>query len=127
MAHDERMLSQDEIDSLLKKIMPPTDKTAAKVEPASAKPVESTAKPEEKPADAMPGASFKTTVSPLSKETESPSQVESIKFNEYKPKKADTNPSVRPVEVVKREQPAGENAGLQKTVDDLSRRVEKHR
>ena len=47
MAHEDRMLSQSEIDSLLKRILPKTDESVAKEEPASVKPAEPPAKSKE--------------------------------------------------------------------------------
>ena len=47
MAHEDRMLSQEEIDSLLKRILPKTDEPVAKDKPVPTTPDESSLKPKE--------------------------------------------------------------------------------
>ena len=126
MAHDERMLSQSEIDSLLKRILPKTDEPATKDEPASATPIESSAKPKEAAPMVRPAASIKAAEPVKSKEALPPGQVpEPVKMTEYKMKAADIPPSSRPVETDEREPSSDEAASLQKTVADLSARVNK--
>ena len=126
MAHDERMLSQSEIDSLLRRILPKTDEPAAKDEPASATPIESPAKPKEAAPIVRPAASIKAAEPVKSKEVVPPGEVtEPIKVIEYKLKPVDTPPSSRPVEAVKRESSSDEATSLRKTVADLSGQVNK--
>ena len=126
MAHDDRILSQAEIDSLLKRILPKTDEPATKDESASAKPIEAPAKPKEAASGVRPIASTKVAEPVKSKEAVPLGQVaDSIKMTEYKPKTADTPPSSRPVEAIKREPSSDEIAGLQKNIADLSGQVSK--
>jgi len=126
MAHDERMLSQSEIDSLLKRILPKTDEPATKDKPAPAMLIESPAKPKEAAPIVKPVASVKAAEPVKPKEAVPPVQVpESIKMTEYKMKAADTPPSSRLVEAIKGEASPNESASLQKTVADLSVQVSK--
>lgn len=126
MAHDERMLSQAEIDSLLKRILPNTDKPAADAKPASDKLGELPVKLKEAAPSVRPIASTKPA-EPVKFKEAAPSGLvtDTIKLTEYKPKTADTPPSSRPVEASKRESSSDEIAGLQKSIADLSAQVSK--
>lgn len=126
MTHDERMLSQAEIDSLLKRILPNTDGPAAKDESAPTKPPGPPAKPKEAVPGVRPIASTKAA-EPVKSKQVAPLDLatDSIKMTEYKLKTADTPPSSQPVEAVKREPSSDEIAGLQKNIADLSGQVSK--
>ena len=126
MAHDDRILSQAEIDSLLKRILPKTDAPAAKDESAPVKPAELPARPKEAVASVRPAAPIKTTEPVKSKEAAAPGLVtESIKMAEYTLKTEDTHPSPRPTEPIKRESSSDETTAMQKTITDLSEQVNK--
>ena len=104
MAHDDRILSQAEIDSLLKKILPSTDKTVTSAPPPPVKPA-AAPQPKEAALKVPPAATVKTT---------EPS----------KPKEAvDKTPSVRPA--ASQEPVSGDISSLQKNIADLSREVSK--
>ena len=105
MAHDDRILSQAEIDSLLKKIMPKMDEPVSSGQPASVKQAEPS-----KPREAIsPGPAFVSV-----KPTEPP-----------KPKTAETPSMPRPAAAANQESVSDEISSLKKNVADLSREVGK--
>jgi outer membrane murein-binding lipoprotein Lpp len=129
MPREDRILSQSEIDSLLKKIAPKTDEPAAKEEPASSEPVEPEVKPEMTPSEApqnLHTVSFKATESTESEES-APAGMEtdSMKMSEHKPKAAETPPSVEPMEIeVKKSAPIDANDS-EKKIAELTSEVKK--
>ena len=126
MAHDDRILSQSEIDSLLRKILPKTDEPTTKEEPVAAKPAEPSVKPKEAVPGVRPAASTKAT-EPVKAKDAVPLGLaaDSIKLTEYKIKTADTPPSSRPAETMKRESSSDEIVTMQKTITDLTGQVAK--
>jgi len=126
MAHDERMLSQAEIDSLLKRILPSTDKPAAEAKPAPGKPGEPSAKPKETIPGVKPIATVKATEPIRIKEVVPSGQAtDEIKITEFKMNTADMPASPRPAEAVKREHSSGEVTSQQKTIAELTEQVDK--
>jgi prefoldin subunit 5 len=105
VAHDDRILSQAEIDSLLRKILPKSDEPVASAQPVSVKPIEPS-----KPKESAPAGPVAASVKP----TELP-----------KHKTADTPPPLRPVAAANQEYTSAEISSLQKNIADLSREVSK--
>jgi prefoldin subunit 5 len=126
VAHDDRILSQAEIDSLLRKILPKSDEPVASVQPVSVKPTELSKLKEAAP----PGpaaASVKLTELSKLKEVAPPGPgAASVKPTELsKLKTADTPPTLRPVVAANQEYTSGEIGSLKKIIADLSREVSK--
>ncbi len=126
MAHDERMLSQAEIDSLLKRILPNTDKQSTEAKPAPDKSGEPSVKPKEVLPNVKPITSIKADEPVKLKEVLSSGQeTDTIRMAEYKMNTEDMPTSSRSVEAVKRGASSVEAASLQKTIADLTEQVNK--
>ncbi len=127
MAHDDRILSQAEIDSLLKRILPSPDKPVASEQ---ASPVKSAA-PSQPKETVPPGpATAPVKLNDLSKPKEAAPKVApaaQVKTTEpSKPKETiDKSPLARPVTVAHQETASVDISTLQKNIADLSREVSK--
>lgn len=143
MTREDRILSQSEIDFLLKKIQPKSDTPVEKDEPvpenepAPTEPAEATVESEEievkhaKPAadteeapvsdvQAVPFKSIKTEeAAPANPVTDS------IKMTEHEPKTAEPHPSMGLVETGKQKYTPDEVDGLKKKIADLTDEVNK--
>jgi prefoldin subunit 5 len=126
VAHDDRILSQAEIDSLLRKILPKSDEPVASVQPVSVKPIEPS-KPKESAPAGPTAVSVKLTAPPIAKESiPAVPKVASVKLSEMPTQKtADTPPTLRPVAAANQESTSGEIDRLQKNIADLSKEVSK--
>lgn len=141
MAREDRILSQSEIDSLLKKIAPKSDEPAAKEESAPVEPAELEAKPTEIKGKAIEieaeseaissetpenvqTVSFKEIESTRAEEA-APTDLatESVRLSEYKPKTAEPPPSVKPVEPVRQQSAPDEADDVKKKIADLTAEV----
>ena len=105
MAHEDRILSQAEIDSLLRKIMPKMDEPVSSGQPASVKQA-GPSKPKEAILTGPVAASVKQTEPP-------------------KPKTAETPTTIRPAVAANQELASDEISSLKKNVADLSIEVGK--
>ncbi|MBN1162090.1 MAG: hypothetical protein JXA17_09095 [Dehalococcoidales bacterium] len=137
MAREDRILSQSEIDSLLRKIAPKSDEPAAKEEPSPVEPVELEVKPAK--AAVEPEAASSGTPQDLKTvsfksieitEDEEPTragdlETDSIKLSEYKPKTAEPPASVQPMETARQKSALGEADDLKTKVAELTAEVNK--
>lgn len=127
MPREDRILSQSEIDSLLKKIAPKSDEPEAKEEPTPVEPVESTVKSEETSAETMQTVSFKPEEPVKSEEPKRKDHLEtdSIKMTEYKLDTEEPHPMARPVETAGQKSVPDEADDLKKQVAELTAEVNK--
>lgn len=126
MAKHDRILSQSEIDSLLKKIMPSTD------EPVSSEKQEPTRLAV--PSQPVATAKSEPAVAPI-KQTEPDKQKEAVQQDSAfvsvkptepaKPRMAETPPTLRPAAAASQEPASDEISSLKRNVADLSREVGK--
>jgi hypothetical protein len=140
MAREDRILSQSEIDFLLRKVLPKSDAPAAKEEPAPVEPSEPaveteelevehgkpTVEPEEAPVKNVKTVLFKTDGS-IESEEATPAELvtDSIKRTEYEPEAAEPPHSVGPVETGKQEYTPDGADDLKKKIADLTAEVNK--
>jgi prefoldin subunit 5 len=126
VAHDDRILSQAEIDSLLRKILPKSDEPVASVQPVSVKPTEPSKPKEVAPAGPAAASVKPTELSKLKESAPAGLKAASVKPTELsKLKTVDTPPTLRPVAATKQESTSDEISSLQKNIADLSREVSK--
>jgi hypothetical protein len=128
MPREDRILSQSEIDSLLKKIAPDAGEPAAEDETPQVEPepVEPTAAPEETTAPSMKTVSFKSIESGESEKAAPAGPVtDSIKMSEHKPEAAKPPASAQSLEIDVQKRTSGDVDEPQKKITEPTAEMSK--